>query len=542
MMNQNRCFRCALVLAMFAAWPTDGSAQSSLAFVTVALDPETRQADTALERYLKERTSIDLEPMSMEYEGAIDRLVNWTPGGQPYLARMTPYAYVAAEMLGANFEILATYNSKATMATTYHSYFVVNRKNFARPNPGLRDLLEFLRRKPAKFIYHDRFSTSSYFLPSLYFRSQRVFMTSEPPDPSDQVVRLEVSKVPGGSSSALVEQVASGAADVAAVWDGTKRKFERGPLANQVYFVQLPDPIPNDLLVYSRWTSPSDVEQLRKAIGSMRRDPAEINTGDCRWWEDFRKTDAARSALANLRRIAAPNRTPVTVHIQTPGATSASVDMREYVEAARQAVRLSGSEFVLFDEHSHDHKDVVWTLELRHEGAIALKSDIIGSDVPPQQFQISFAGVSDLTKRIGALIHSRMHRIRYLWPYEQNSPTIIRDLDFSISPGTTLKGRRITWLNPERNHFREGTSFEAVVTHANFYRFSLDDAKLPKVSGERGWAYEPMSNIAYRVVLVRPSQEPFFIQALTGVLILLLTGAAAACTVDIRRREARVSK
>jgi hypothetical protein len=162
--------------------------------------------------------------------------------------------------------------------------------------------------------------------------------------------------------------------------------------------------------------------------------------------------------------------------------------------------------------------------------------------VPAQQFQISFAGIPDLTKRIGALIHSRMHRIRYLWPYEEKSPTIIRDVDFSVSPGTTLKARRITWLNPERNHFREGTSFEAGVTHADFYKFSLDDAKFPKVSGEPGWAYEPMSNIAYRVVLVRPTQEPLFIQALTGVLLVLLAAAAAGCTVDIRRREARVSR
>src|SRR6185503_20985701 len=48
----------------------------------------------------------------------------------PYLARMTPYACVTAEMLGAHFEILATYKSNATGSTTYHSYFVVNRTSF----------------------------------------------------------------------------------------------------------------------------------------------------------------------------------------------------------------------------------------------------------------------------------------------------------------------------------------------------------------------------------------------------------------------------
>jgi ABC-type phosphate/phosphonate transport system substrate-binding protein len=480
--------------------------------------------------------------MPMEYEEAIHRLAGWQPGDQPYLARMTPYAYVAAEMLGANFEILATYNSRATTATTYFSYFVVNRRHFARPNPGLNDLLEFLRRKPATFIYHDRFSTSSYFLPSLYFRSQRVFVTSEPPDASDQTVRLHVARDPGGSSSALVEQVARGAADVAAVWDGTKQKFQQGPLANQVYFIQLPDPVPNDLLVYSRRTPQPEVDRLRKAIASMTRHGAgEINTGDYRWWEDFKRADAARSALANLRRIAAQHRAPVTVEIKPPSDGDEWADSLEHVEAARQAVRLSGSEFVLFDEDLHDHKDVVWTLELVHEGAIALKSDIIGSGVAPQRFQISFSGAPDLTKRIGTLIHSRMHRIRYVWPYEQKSPTIVRDVDFSIGAGT-VKGRRITWLNPERNHFREGPTFEAAVRHADFYKFILDDTGFPKVPGEPGWAYEPMSNIAYRVILVRPAEKPLFIQALTGVILVLLGGAAAACTVDVRRREARGSR
>lgn len=88
-----------------------------------------------------------------------------------------------------------------------------------------------------------------------------------------------------------------------------------------------------------------------------------------------------------------------------------------YLEAARQAVRLSGTEFVGYDDDFHAHRDYVSTLELIHDGAVKLTSRIIGSDVDDQTFQISFKDTGDLTRRLGALIHSRMHGIRYVWPY-----------------------------------------------------------------------------------------------------------------------------
>jgi hypothetical protein len=267
-----------------------------------------------------------------------------------------------------------------------------------------------------------------------------------------------------------------------------------------------------------------------------QNDPGEIHTDDYRWWVDFKEADAARLALANLRRIAAEHPAPVTVQIQK-ASPSASDRVAQCVEAARQAIRLSGTEFVVFDQDSHNHKDVVWTLSLIHDGAVDLKTDIVGSELPPQEFQISFTDSSDLTKRIGTLIHSRMHRIRYIWAYEEKFPTIIRNVDFTIRPGTLLKARRITWLNPERNYFREGPSFEAVVKSEDFYKFSLDPANFSTAAGDGGWPSEPMSNIAYRVVLVRPSDQPFLLQVLTAVLVLIFIATAAGCTIDIRRRE-----
>ena len=47
-----------------------------------------------------------------------------------YLGRIPPFAYVAAEMLGAKLNILAVYQSAATRDTTHHSYFAVHKDRF----------------------------------------------------------------------------------------------------------------------------------------------------------------------------------------------------------------------------------------------------------------------------------------------------------------------------------------------------------------------------------------------------------------------------
>ena len=83
-----------------------------------------------------------------------------------YFVRMTPYAFVAAEMLGARLEVLATYESVATGTTTYRSCFVVNAKKFQGFPATMDGIHDYLRRlpKPARFVYHDKFSASSYLL------------------------------------------------------------------------------------------------------------------------------------------------------------------------------------------------------------------------------------------------------------------------------------------------------------------------------------------------------------------------------------------
>lgn len=64
--------------------------QARLAFIGVALDDVTRQADQRLTEYLYEKTGIAFSRDQLEYEQMIRRLVEWRPEDGPFLARMTP--------------------------------------------------------------------------------------------------------------------------------------------------------------------------------------------------------------------------------------------------------------------------------------------------------------------------------------------------------------------------------------------------------------------------------------------------------------------
>ncbi|UCG88501.1 MAG: PhnD/SsuA/transferrin family substrate-binding protein, partial [Gemmatimonadota bacterium] len=425
-----------------------------------------------------------------------------------FLARTTPYAFVAAEMLGADLEIIATYVSRATGSTTYHSYFVVNRERFP-DRPELANVVEYLRNleRPARFIYHNKFSTSSYLLPSLYFRDHGIFNMAE----STEYHTAIRSEKLGDSSSGLVRSVALGDYDLAAVWDGTKTKFETTDslyrrYGSHVYFIRLPTTLPNDLLIASASMDSASQARIREAIAAMADD--EIGEGDFRTWREINAAPDARQALANLRWLARERPAPVTVDVRTSEAEGTDV-LEEYLEAARQAVRLSGTEFVNYDDDFHARQDYVWNLQPIHDGAIVLTSRIVGSDIDDQEFQISFKDAEDLTRRIGALIHSRMHRIRYVWPYRTEHPTVIRDVGFNIPPGASVKVRKISWLDVQRNLFLEDEEFDAQVGHSDFHRFELYPDFIGRDQGAFG--FDPMSNVSFRVILVRPEQErPIF--------------------------------
>lgn len=536
----------AIVMVLLTGIPVVTTATKPLRFVGVDLRDDTGEADRILVGYLQRKTGLSIaEEKQDDYGGVIRKLVKWKGDEyEPYVARVTPYVFVVAQMMGAEFDVLATYKNTADGTTTYKSWFVINREDFkefedAKTPPKLDQVMEKLRTSaPAKFIFHDKFSTSSYFLPSLEFRSRNIFrMTSS----NGNLTAIDSQRPDGISgSSDLVRKVANKEAFLAAVWDGTKRKFEDRPenkpldteIGKKVYFVEMPTVLPNDFLVCSSHLDDTTKAKLTNAIENMG--PAEINKGDFKTWTSVDK--AAKEALADLRHSAEQRPAPITVAITT-SQKQQDARFRGILETIKQAVRLSGTELVLYDEDYHEKWDVIWNVEPIHDDAINLTSKIEHTDLAPQQLQISFTGDEDLTKRIGSFIQSRMHRIRYIWPYNDEHPTVVRDTVFPVSAETQVKVMKITWTDLQKNKWSEGHSFDAQVVNVEKpspFSFRLASADFPK----KGHLYDfdPMSNVSYRVVLVRSSGPGRVFTVLTYAFVGLLVLAAVGAFFDMRRR------
>lgn len=522
-----RVLLCVLALVLGSGTRADVVvyAQSTITYLEVALDDETRRADEKLRRYLTEHTgSAFVSERPLEYSAVVNRLASWRPEKGYFMARTTPYAFVAAEMLGAQLDGLATYVSAATGGTTYHSYFVVNRERYSH-RPELTAVADYLRSlgRPATFIYHSKFSTSSYVLPALFFRSHGIYHMQEA-TPFHTAIH---SREFGSSSADLVRAVAEGRFDLAAVWDGTKTRFEQTDslwtrYGSKVHFIQLPTALPNDLLVVSADMDSVTRRRIRAAIGAMAKD--QIAEGDFLTWQDINSAPAAREALANLRWLTRERPPSVTVDVRRSDHGQAAPDA--LLEAARQAVRLSSTEFVNYDDDYHAHRDYLWTIELVRDGTIELVSRIVGSDVDDQRFRISFHDEEDLSRRVDNLIHARIHRVRYIWPYRPERPTIVRDVGFSLPAGSPVRVRRVHWLDAPRNHFQEDAEFEARVAHADFFKLEIEPNFVAPAEAEFG--FDPMSNIGYRVILIRPAAESVLFRVLTGALAVLLLAAAVA--------------
>jgi ABC-type phosphate/phosphonate transport system substrate-binding protein len=447
--------------ALVVAPPAAGQDADAIPFISVAPDEEYESADATLVEHLRKAARMTFSrSRPATYHNAIEEVVRHGDANSTYVARLTPYACVVAALQGAKFEILATYSSRATRALTYNSYFVVKagRADFSfSANPNLREVTEFLAKAPRAFFYHDKFSTSSYFIPLHYFRTQGIF-NLERGLRSGRLIPIMVDQLGQGTgSSDLVRAVARGTTedgkkvDIAAVWDGTRTKFADDPALR---FIRLDAVLPNDLLVASTALPTQKIDHLRKAIQDMRCDELDF-AGDFECWVDINDAPEAREALASLRRLAAAQPAPVTVRIALAARDGqAARDQVAYLEAARQAVRLAGTEFVLFDPDYHSWADLDWKLELIHDGALKLTSIVNGVDqkkVEPQVFRISFADAQEeLTRRIVTVIHTRLHRIRYLWPFENRVPTVLRDVGFALPPGSRVTVQEINWINPEK--------------------------------------------------------------------------------------------
>jgi ABC-type phosphate/phosphonate transport system substrate-binding protein len=560
-----------------------------VSFLSIIVDKETAAADTRLKRFLERaiangsqdgpaQRAVRLRHKTMPYSDVIRQFAEReTSSG--YLARITPYAYVAAEMLGAKLDILATYKSVATKKTTYQSYFVVRKDKLAvhsdwkadRRAATLEDVKTFLERQdtgPARFIYHDRFSTSSYFLPSLYFKAHDIFAMRDSINPN--LISIEVQRVRSTSSTELVHQVWNRQADLAAVWDGTKQKFHetvgdarRRAIGQDLLFIPIPIAVPNDFLV----ASGVDEDTKRLIVAAIKQDPGagrlcsvlddgpviradaarqarplcstfgdDQPTDDFDAWyvwdsNDSEVSDTAREALARLRQDARQRPTPVVVKVVGKSVSP------PYVDAAKEAVRLSGTEFVLEDRDLHKRVDMTWTLESSHDGALTLTSTLDSSfGESEEQFSISFVDRNDLPQRIADLVRSRFRRIRYIWPYEQKYPAVLRDLDFT--PDSRVLVQRISWLDPKRNEYEEDTPFLASVeNNTDFSKLQLsDENKFPK-NDDGSFNFDPLSNVAYRVVIARQPQAGRIWTVLPYCFIGLFTLACVGLVVDLRRRQ-----
>lgn len=527
----------AILLLLLLLHPAHAAAQERVTFIGVALDRETREADRRLSEYLYQKSGVQFSTEDLEYERVVERLVNWRPTEGQFVARATPYVYVAAEMLGAPLDVLATYESATTGRTTYLSYFVVRRQDFSAA-PSSFEVERWLREKnpPARFVYHNQFSTSSYLLPSLHFRAHGIFNMSEA---TESLTAVRADRVADAGSSRLVEMVARGEADLAAVWDGTKKKYEPGgelyaQYGQQLHFVPLPTELPNDLLVCSRGMDQRLKDSLREAIRNMGH--AGIQIGDFKTWRSFSETPEARLALGNLRWLVREHPAPATVDVRV----SQDEPRADLLEAGRQAVRLAGGDFVLYDRDFHAQSDFRWTLEPIHDGAVVLRSAIPGADLEDQTFRLSFNDVEDLTKRLVTTVASRLHRIRYVWPYSPRGPLLIRDLAFALPAGAPVKVQRVTWVDPERNKFRAGPLFTARIRHSTFYQYELDHEDFSR-AGERPSGFDAMSNTAYRVILIRPDEGRPLFRAMTVLFVVVLAGAAAAAGWDLLRGRRRAS-
>ncbi|MGV7222454.1 MAG: PhnD/SsuA/transferrin family substrate-binding protein [Nitrospinales bacterium] len=521
------------VIALLSSTPLNAGDKDSVTFIGVALDPETKAADEKLREYVSARVPIEFEKQEMEYGVAINSLVQWNVEEQgPVMARVTPYVYVVAEMLGADIEVLGTYLSKKSNKTTYNSYFVV-KKSFYSGSIDQGNFVQHLEKQtqPAKFIFHNKFSTSSYFLPSLYFRQNRIFSIKTTDNIGQGFIPIigEKPKDISGSSS-LVRMVKNGEADFAAVWDGTKNKFENDP---ELLFMKLPNSIPNDLLVYSKSGGQAHKNQIIAAIQQMKDE--DINTGDFQKWIDFQQARQARKALASLRWLAKVPPPPVTVKIRRDHKDESIKE--QHLEAAKQALRLSGTELILFDEDYHKTFDALWTLKMTHEDSLVITSEFVSAGIK-QEFPVSFKrnDMVSLTSRIGHIISEKMHRIRYIWPFDDENPQVLRDIDFTIPAKTVIKAQKITWVDFNKNEYIIDTPFDVSVVKSDFNSFQLGKEGFPKKESGNKLDFDPMSNINYRIFLMRGGNNQLVLQFFTVSLILLFTLAALFAFLDVKKK------
>jgi hypothetical protein len=263
-------------------------------------------------------------------------------------------------------------------------------------------------------------------------------------------------------------------------------------------------------------------------------------------WVPWSNVDAegARRALSELRRQAGSSTLPVVVDVQAERSSPVDEDL---LDAARLAIRLAGTELVDRSQYFDYYKksDIRWELQRIHDGAVRLtvryENFRLDDAEVTQQFDVSFQQPADLTRRLVSLVHSRLHRIRPVWLYNDSAPTVLRDVDFDIARRVPFQ--ELHWNEPQRNDYRlEGVSRVAGVEKEATFEIQLATAEFPRRPDNRSLDFEPMGRQGFRVLLMRVTPERTLFRALTVVFVVLLALGAAALLWDAWRWRARQLK
>ena len=542
---------------------TSANAQAAPArFLTVDQGADELKADEVLATRLG-RPLLG-SPEQLSYETVINALLDDARPDKPLartggvVARVTPYAFVVAEMRGAKVELLAACLSRSTGTTITNAFMVVPQSAFpGLLPPTLEQVLDHLKalsetERPARFIYHNKYSTSSYFLPSLFFRARRVFGLNPRSANAPGVTTIGVERNDSSSSSDLIRAVATQAGEretIASVWNGPRSGFADAAsryyaeYGKKVRFVQLPDDLPCDLLVATRKVNSATKDAITARLRELQPSGLDIPGSDVATWVPWSNGEAedARRALSDLRRQAGSSTTPVVVDVLANPSSPVDGDL---LDAARLAVRLAGTELVDRSQYFDYYKksDVRWELERIHDGAVRLtvryENFRLDNAEVTQQFDVSFQQPSDLTRRLVSLVHSRLHRIRPVWLYNDTAPTVLRDVDFDIARRVPFQ--EIQWNDPQRNDYRpDGLSGVASVEKEETFEIQLAKGDFPKRVDNRSLDFEPMGRQGFRVLLMRVTPERTLFRALAIVFVVLLVAGAAALIWDAWRWRAR---
>ncbi len=270
--------------------------------------------------------------------------------------------------------------------------------------------------------------------------------------------------------------------------------------------------LPNDLLVASSMLEPDKLAALRRTISDMSKSCGQLSfPGDFECWYSWENEIArdARKALADLRRLAVAPPAPVTIRVVLDADENNIADRERndaYEDAARHAIRLARTEFVLFDPDLHKVADLDWKLTPLHEGSLKLTSIVNGIDKDKVKHQVFKPELcrprEELTRKIVAVMLTRLNRFRYVWPFENRAPTVLRDVGFVLEPGTRVQIQQGVWVDPDRNDFSLDKDFETTIRSADPFKFQLDLGPFPKDSNQ-DLKIDPMSNQAYRVIWSR---------------------------------------